>query len=212
MNPDSDRLILTDTMKLPTGVKAGLDVANVILYKYEVDENGKQLLNHPIDPNRYSVKFDVDSHVLTVDVPDELACVLVYTYEIDWGNINEPQLNNAVNLAGQWDSSVDTKLSTVGSSATVKKGRMIIYKVDSGNNKKTLPGAEFTIHYYDKANGVWSDGKTAATNANGELEIDVDSRNSENLYVDANGFQLKPGILYRLQETKATQRRISVGI
>ena len=203
LNPDSDRLILKDTMKLPTGVKAGLDVANVILYKYEVDENGKQLLNHPIDPNRYSVKFDVDSHVLTVDVPDELACVLVYTYEIDWGNINEPQLSNAVNLAGQWDSSVDTKLSTVGSSATVKKGRMIIYKVDSGNNKKTLPGAEFTIHYYDKANGVWSDGKAAATNANGELEIDVDSRNSENLYVDANGFQLKPGILYRLQETKA---------
>lgn len=189
---NKDWLTLTDTMTIPDKVDAYLDLEQVKLYAYDASKEDN--LGEEISSDRYQLSYDQKTHKMTVKVPDQLACVLVYRYDIDAGNKHEPQLNNKVSLSGQYEDSTGTKIDTSSSSASVAKGKLTIYKVDSENYKKLLSGAEFSLEYWDGSKWVTQSPKLT-TGDDGELTLDIASSDDEH--------KLEQEKLYRLIETKA---------
>lgn len=191
---NEDWLTLTDTMTIPDKVDAYLDLSQVKLYQYDASKEDN--LGEEISADRYKVSYDQKTHQITVKIPDELACVLVYRYDIDAGNMNEPQLSNKVSLSGLYEDSTGTKIDTSSSSATVTQGKLTIYKVDSEDYKKLLSGAEFSLEYWDGTKEEWvKQAPELVTGDNGEITLDVASSDEK--------YRLEKEKLYRLTETKA---------
>ena len=193
---DSEQLTLTDTMEVPDGVDAYLDLSQIKLYQLDASKDDQ--LGEEIPAERYQVSYDQKTHKMTLQIPDELACVLVYRYDIDAGNKKEPQLSNKVSLSGEYESKNETKVETSSSSATVKKGKLVIYKVDGENYKKLLSGAEFKLEYWDGENNKWvTQAENLKTDDDGQITLDSVSADTEH--------QLRADSLYRLTETKAPE-------
>lgn len=193
MNPYADTLSLSDTLTLPQGVIAYLDLDNTGLYYYDAsktDYKGTELSS-----TRYTLQYDEQKNVLNLVVPDETACVFVYRYRIECGAASAPEISNKVRLYGKFESSTSTIIHNQGSGASVDKGSLKIYKVDSDDYTNLLAGAEFGIEKYDSQSKTWSlvsddnhlDGKYIS-NAKGEVELPKE-------FVQET--------LYRLKETKA---------
>lgn len=190
--PDEDTLTLTDTMTVPDGVDAYLDLDSVHLYQY--DSQKENNLGTEIDSSRYQLTYDQKTHKITLNLPDEMACVLTYNYNVDIGNKSEPQLKNKVSLIGEYENKTDTKVMTTDSSASVTKGKLTIYKVDQENYKKLLPGAKFSLEYWNGSS--WqTQAKELISNNAGEIILDAAGTDNE-LKLDATR-------LYRLTETEA---------
>ena len=193
MNPYADTLSLSDTLTLPQGVTAYLDLDNTGLYYYDAskaDYKGTELSS-----TRYTLQYDEQKNVLNLVVPDETACVFVYRYRIECGAAHAPEISNKVRLYGKFESSTSTIIQNQESGASVNKGSLKIYKVDSDDYTNLLSGAEFEIEKYDSQSNTWSlvsddnhsDGKYIS-NAKGEVELPKE-------FVQET--------LYRLKETKA---------
>lgn len=193
MNPYADTLSLSDTLTLPQGVTAYLDLDNTGLYYYDAsktDYKGTELSS-----TRYTLQYDEQKNVLNLVVPDETACVFVYRYRIECGAASAPEISNKVRLYGKFESSTSTIIHNQGSGASVDKGSLKIYKVDSDDYTNLLAGAEFGIEKYDSQSKTWSlvsddnhsDGNYIS-NAKGEVELPKE-------FVQET--------LYRLKETKA---------
>lgn len=193
MNPYADTLSLSDTLTLPQGVTAYLDLDNTGLYYYDAskaDYKGTELSS-----TRYTLQYDEQKNVLNLVVPDETACVFVYRYRIECGAAHAPEISNKVRLYGKFESSTSTIIQNQESGASVDKGSLKIYKVDSDDYTNLLPEAEFEIEKYDSQSNKWSlvsddnhlDGKYIS-NAKGEVELPKE-------FVQET--------LYRLKETKA---------
>ncbi len=200
LNPASSELTLTDTLTLPDGVDASLDLKSTALYQYS--RTAEKNRGNAIDSVRYSVSYDENTHKMKVVVPDELPCVFVYRYTIDNGDVAKPTIQNNISLMGtEWYSANSKALQEISSSAEVQKGKLTIYKVDSANYKKTLPGAEFLLDVYDTHQSKW-------------VGVNTDGAHNDCLYTtDEKGeivFQgsqenkvLLSNHLYRLTEKKA---------
>lgn len=193
MNPYADTLSLSDTLTLPQGVTAYWDLDNTGLYYYDAsktDYKGTELSS-----TRYTLQYNEQKNVLNLVVPDETACVFVYRYRIECGAAHAPEISNKVRLYGKFESSTSTIIHNQGSGASVDKGSLKIYKVDSDDYTNLLAGAEFEIEKYDSQSKIWSrvsddnhpDGKYIS-NAKGEVELPKE-------FVQET--------LYRLKETKA---------
>ena len=193
MNPYADTLSLSDRLTLPQGVTAYLDLDNTGLYYYDAskaDYKGTELSS-----TRYTLQYDEQKNVLNLVVPDETACVFVYRYRIECGAAHAPEISNKVRLYGKFESSTSTIIQNQESGASVNKGSLKIYKVDSDDYTNLLSGAEFEIEKYDSQSNTWSlvsddnhsDGKYIS-NAKGEVELPKE-------FVQET--------LYRLKETKA---------
>ena len=191
MNPYADTLSLSDTLTLPQGVTAYLDLDNTGLYYYDAskaDYKGTELSS-----TRYTLQYDEQKNVLNLVVPDETACVFVYRYRIECGAAHAPEISNKVRLYGKFESSTSTIIQNQESGASVNKGSLKIYKVDSDDYTNLLSGAE--IEKYDSQSNTWSlvsddnhsDGKYIS-NAKGEVELPKE-------FVQETS--------YRLKETKA---------
>ena len=190
--PDEDTLTLTDTMTVPDGVDAYLDLDSVHLYQY--DSQKENNLGTEIDSSRYQLTYDQKTHKITLNLPDEMACVLTYNYNVNIGNKAEPTLQNKVSLIGEYENKTDTKVMTTDSSASVTKGKLTIYKVDQENYKKLLPGAKFSLEYWD-GNGWKIQTNELISNNAGEIILDAAGTDNE--------LKLDVTRLYCLTETKA---------
>ena len=196
LNPNSDKLTLTDNLTLDNGMNAYFDLSNTKLFEY--DDNASNHRGKEIDSSRYTIQYDEINHKITVTLPDELACVLVYQYDFDVGNKANPTVKNTVSLEGEYSSSEDTVIDTNSSSARVVRGKMTIYKVDSKDYSKKLPNAEFKLSQY--INGSWEtikngESDTFKTNDKGEI---VFEGTSEQKFLSKN-------ILYKIEETNAPE-------
>lgn len=197
LNPQSDKITLTDELNYyDPQISPYLVLSSLKLYEYDAnkdDHKGKL-----IDASRYQVQIDDTTHILTVTLPDELACVLGYEYDFDVGTSASPTIKNTVSLEGEFSSSVDTKIDTKDSSAGVVRGMMTIYKVDSQDYSKKLPNAKFKLWEFDKDTKAWKpvtkDSKDVfETNEDGEI---VFSGSSQEKFLVAN-------TLYKLEEIEA---------
>ena len=198
----SDTLTLKDRLTLPSGASATLSLDETKLYYLDLSKKDNNYRGEVVDSSLYRIAYDDINNEISVIVPDEFACVLEYTYVVDEGNIaGDYQISNSATLNGQFESSVQTNIKNLSSSATVEKGKMKIYKVDDKDYTKRLTGAEFKFEKFDGTTNQWVDitkdvafdGQPIKTNENGEIIF----QGNENRKV------LDGETIYRLTETKA---------
>lgn len=204
-----DTLTLYDTLTYSNLDGVYLDLSNVQLYTYDPNNTSDNYRGELIDTSRYQVTYNNTSsgkQVLTVTLPDELACVLTYRYTYDKGSmsVDSIQLNNEVSLIGKSSKVENLELKDNVSGATANKAKIKIYKVDSEDYSKLLSGAEFQLssyHFQDEegfANGAgWKEHTPyLVTTENGEFELEADSSATTGEFLRAN-------TLYKLVEKKA---------
>lgn len=197
LNPQSDKITLTDELNYyDPQISPYLVLSSLKLYEYDAnkdDHKGKL-----IDASRYQVQIDDTTHILTVTLPDELACVLGYEYDFDVGTSASPTIRNTVSLEGEFSSSVNTVIDTNDSSAGVVRGKMTIYKVDSEDYSKKLPNAKFKLWKFVAETKKWEavtrdSTDVFKTNEDGEI---VFSGSNQEKFLVAN-------TLYKLEEKEA---------
>lgn len=198
----SDTLKLKDKLTLPPGASATLSLDETKLYYLDLSNRDNNYHGEVVDSSLYRIAYDDINNELSVIVPDKFACVLEYTYVVDEGNIaGDYQISNSAKLNGQFESSVNTNVMNLSSSATAEKGKLKIYKVDDKDYTKRLTGAEFNLAKFDEATNQWIDitrdvafdHKSIKTNENGEIIFQGDESH----------VILYGGTIYRLTETKA---------
>ena len=196
LDSNSDKIVLKDELKLDQGYSAYIDASSLKLYEYDSkseDHRGKL-----IDSSRYQVQMDTQNNVLTITLPDELACVLVYQYDFDVGKAATPRIGNKVVLQGEFNSNVKTVINTTDSSAGVVRGKMSIFKVDSKDYSKTLPHAKFTLSVFNPDTKEWD----IIKNGNSE-EFETD-KNGEISFAGSNVHKFLSAFnLYKVEETHA---------
>lgn len=219
--PGKDEVELVDKLTFEKdGIKAYLELDSLKLYTYDHSAEGH--LGNLLDRSKYKVKYD-DSNpktpVLTVTVPDELACVLVYTYTFDRGTIadNTIKVKNSANLEGGYSVSTSTEVQKNSASASVDQGNVTIYKVDADDYSIRLSGAKFTLEAYDVTSQKWENaditintgcqaskskstenGNTVyTTGADGYLKFDTDMSGTSDYTL------LQTDTVYKLTETEA---------
>lgn len=193
MNPYADTLTLSDTLGLPAGVNAYLDLEKTGLYYYDASKEDYRGIK--VNSSRYTLQYDSETNVLNLVIPDETACVFVYRYRIECGSAISPTVTNQVKLYGKFSSSTSNVIHNESSGASVDKGSLRIYKVDSDDYTNLLPGAEFKIEKFNSESNAWEivsdanhpDGKYVS-NEQGEVELPK---------------EFAQETLYRLQEIKA---------
>lgn len=202
LDNNSDTLKLKDRLTLPSGASATLSLDETKLYYLDLSNRDNNYHGEVVDSSLYRIAYDDINNEISVIVPDKFACVLEYTYVVDEGNIaGDYQISNRATLNGQFESSVQTNVMNLSSSATAEKGKLKIYKVDDKDYTKRLTGAEFRLEKFDEAKNQWIDitkdvafdHKSIKTNKNGEIIFQGDESH----------VILYGGTIYRLTETKA---------
>ena len=188
LDPNSDTLTLKDTLSGANGAGADLELDTVKLY--HLDNSKPDGTGGEVATSDYRLQYDETKHQMTLVIPDETACVLVYVYAMDIGNIATPTYTNSVELTGIFKTGTESKLEEIQSSAGVQKKRFEIYKVDSDNHTKLLDGASFKLEAWKESK--WTEVGTYEAK-NGRLEL--------NAAVGSDG--LEYNILYRVTEEKA---------
>ena len=164
---------------------------NIRLYYYKYGEDVSNL--QEVEEGRYHIDDPEGDYWLCMTVPDKTALLLQYDIEFDPGSWTDLKLTNTVYLNGDAKgTSEDVNFKTNDSSVQITRGQLVIRKTDAGTSK-WLPGAEFTIDYYDSKTGQFKLFKSGTTDENGELTFSI-TKASDTLSQD---------VLYRLTETKA---------
>lgn len=197
LHPHSDKLVLVDKLEYNNQMTSYLKLSTLKLYEYDSSKENNR--GHEIDSSRYQVQIDETTHKLTITLPDELACVLVYEYDFDVGNLSDPYVRNAVSLQeGEYNSSIDTKIDTHHASAGVVKGKIIIYKVDSKDYSKKLEGAKFRMWKFNTDTHNWD-----VVTYQGE-SVFVTNKDGELIFAQAHDDSiLVHNTLYKFQEVEA---------
>ena len=174
LDPNSDKIVLRDELEFDNKYSAYIDASSLKLYEYDSSKENNR--GNLIDSSRYQVQMDTQNNILTITLPDELACVFVYQYDFDVGNAATPRIRNKVVLQGEFSSDVDTAIDTTHSEAGVVRGKMSIFKVDGKDYSKTLPGAKFKLSEFNPETSQWDVKKVGnseelVTNENGEISF-----------------------------------------
>lgn len=192
LNPKENTLTLTDAMQDVDKYSPQLDVSSIKLYAYDITKEHHIDEKKVISEDRYSVKYDQKNAKVTVTVPDNLACVLVYDYQLDKDAITSgAQVKNNCSLDGTWSSDSQLNLKEIKSGASAVHKQIVLYKVDEDHFQQPIDGAKFTLEYWDSKKWVMKDSQVAPIN--GVKTWDVSGSSPE---LDSNK-------LYRLIETQA---------
>ncbi|XVG98553.1 Cna B-type domain-containing protein [Eubacteriales bacterium KG127] len=198
--PNSDQLVLEDKLEyIPEQIK--FDISLVKLYKYDGTKDDKK--GEEIDKNRYMLTFDAKTLELKLTLPDGLACVFEYEYELI-NFIGSTRVENKANLSGIAESTDATILKESESGATVTVREIKIYKVDSKDINKFLPGTKFKL---EKNKTTWDGYKWIS------LWESEKYKNNETVNIPESGMMewslsggnigLEAGRLYRLTELES---------
>lgn len=196
LDPNSDRIVLRDELEFDNRYSAYIDASSLKLYEYDSSKENNR--GNLIDSSRYQVQMDTQKNILTITLPDELACVLVYQYDFDVGNAATPRIRNKVVLQGEFSSDVDTAIDTTHSEAGVVRGKMSIFKVDGKDYSRTLPGAKFKLYVFNPDTKSWDviqNGESEEFVTNEDGEIDFTGTNKDKFLSAFN--------LYKIEETEA---------
>lgn len=195
LDPNSDKIVLKDVLD-SYQYSAYIDASSLKLYEYDSSQENNR--GNLIDSSRYQVQMDTQENILTITLPDELACVLVYQYDFDVGNAATPRIRNNVVLQGEFSSDVDTAIDTTHSEAGVVRGKMSIFKVDGQDYSRTLPGAKFKLSVFNPDTKSWDvirNGESEEFVTNEDGEIDFTGTNKDKFLSAFN--------LYKVQEIEA---------
>ena len=215
INPTGDKLLttsntltLTDTLSFEPSdnTSADLDLSSIHLYGVTLDTTtGNIVADHTneIGHDRFTATYDSPNHTMTVTVPDELACVLEYTYQISYPSSTEVTVKNHANLSGLEEKWVDTHVVNYDSSATVRFSKFDLNKVDSNDYLVTLPGATFQLAKWNKTTGTFEEVCTLKTNSSGQINFGLLDSSATKEIPTKSSAQLLCSTLYRIVETDA---------
>lgn len=215
INPTGDKLLttsntltLTDTLSFEPSdnTSADLDLSSIHLYGVTLDTTtGNLVADHTneIGHDRFTATYDSPNHTMTVTVPDELACVLEYTYQISYPSSTEVTVKNHANLSGLVEKWVDTHVVNYDSSVTVRFSKFDLNKVDSNDYLVTLPGATFQLAKWNKTTGTFEEVCTLKTNSSGQINFGLLDSSATAETTDTSSAQLLCSTLYRIVETDA---------
>ncbi len=202
---EKDTVTLVDTISYTKLYSVSLDLDAVKLYYYDAAK--EDLCGDEVSSARYQVRYDSDSGKMTVILPDELACVLAYQYNYDKGDLADKNgtldgatVSNSVKLMGE-SSKLDVTELKVNKSGATTYQNIEIYKVDSVNFTKKLPGAKFTLKVWKDNNwkevGEYTSGDGENGTTLGEVELKVAHSNQE------ESGKIWKNYIYCLEETEA---------
>lgn len=198
----SNTLTLTDKLSFypSDNTSADLDLSSIHLYGVTLDPEGKLVADHTneIGRDRFTATYDSPNHTMTVTVPDELACVLEYTYQVSYPSSTEVTFNNSANLSNLEWRSVDTKVVYYDSSATVRFSKFDLNKVDSNDYLVTLPGATFQLAKWDTSTNAFKEVCKLTTDNSGQIHFSLATAESH----DTSSAQLLCSTLYRIVEVE----------
>lgn len=216
INPTGDKLLttsnttltLTDTLSFEPSdnTSADLDLSSIHLYGVTLDTTtGNLVADHTneIGHDRFTATYDSPNHTMTVTVPDELACVLEYTYQISYPSSTEVTVKNHANLSGLVEKWVDTHVVNYDSSATVRFSKFDLNKVDSNDYLVTLPGATFELAKWNKTTNTFDVVRTLPTNTSGQINFSLQGSSATAESFTESSAQLLCSTLYRIVETDA---------
>jgi LPXTG-motif cell wall-anchored protein len=199
LDASSDTLTLTDTFGNISTYSPELLVDSIHLYAYK--PNAENHKGDELDSSRYSATYDASKGVMTVKLPDGLACVLEYEERIDSSAVVAGNtVINSVNLSGQWSSQESTTLKDVTSSATANRRHVTLYKVDSDNYRTLLPGATFRLERWDSASSSWMTVSTSETTGADKSKDDYGMLSWD---LNASNPKVTTDVLYRVIEAAA---------
>lgn len=200
-----DTVTLTDTLAVQDkNATAHLDMDSVKLYDYPYKEGNPALPTTSygmVYKRTTDSKTGYDTHTMTFTLDDSHGYVLKYDYVLD--SNDEVKLSNKAELTGDHHAKKDVTTKTLDASGSVSKSMFTLYKVDSLNSSTRLPGAEFTLSYYNGTEFVNHDGQSGQskhiTDEKGEIVLHL----GDNLKDDHSGdhFNIQTDMLYRLVET-----------
>ena len=217
INPEGEKLLedaggklkLTDTLTIPEGAAAQLLLETAKVYRY--DQAAEHGLGQPLDESAYTILYDSETRVLTVELPDSTACVVVYDYQINRSESAHVELsiNNHATLQGYATTGSDFNIvvKEQSSSAGVNTANLIVYKVNSENYSELLNGALFSLERYEEADdGVykWQETSITAKDPSGYFITGGDGPDGEIIlnFLSGEG-QSRYNVLYRMREVEA---------
>lgn len=215
INPTGDKLLttsntltLTDTLSFDPSdnTSADLDLSSIHLYGVTLDTTtGNLVADHTneIGHDRFTAIYDSPNHTMTVTVPDELACVLEYTYQISYPSSTEVTVKNHANLIGLEEKWVDTHVVNYDSTATVRFSKFDLNKVDSNDYLVTLRGATFQLAKWNKTTKTFDEVCTLKTNTSGQINFGLQDSSATAESFTESSAQLLCSTLYRIVETDA---------
>lgn len=200
-------LTLEDTLSFspPANTSADLDLSSIHLYGVTLDPEGNPVADHTneIGHDRFTATYDSPNHTMTVTVPDELACVLEYTYQISYPSSTEVTVKNHANLSGLVEKWVDTHVVNYDSSATVRFSKFDLNKVDSNDYLVTLPGATFQLAKWNSTTKKFEEVRKLTTDAAGQINFGLQDSSATAESFTESSAQLLCSTLYRIVETDA---------
>lgn len=214
INPDklklgTDKMIeLVDDMH-PDGNEsntAALVRSTVKLYSYDPtapDKKGAEIADgvYTVD-YKETQKNQRNHYILTVSVPNGYAYVLEYAYR-NTSNTSY-QMKNTAELCGKTFEATPTKTYATGAGGTADSAGLHLYKVDSRDARKLLPGATFKLKWFDIDSGTYKDVQTVTTDANGEIDLTFSAAAGLKPGKNAAGEVYRPhDYLYKLTEEQA---------
>ena len=161
LHPASNQLELRDTLTLPTGAEAVIRLETIGLYHYDAANVNGHYLGEEITEKEFD-DFKVEAepgteNTYTFTVPDKMACVVVYAYEIDSGTsaLDEITVNNTASLLGRAVISAGDEviISAQDSGGTVNRATLTIYKYAGNNRANLLDGVLFDLFRYEEQDG-----------------------------------------------------------
>lgn len=218
INPDGDQLLeepngtltLSDRLTIPEGSAAQLLLETVQVCHY--DPGQEHGIGSPLDAEDYSFHYDGETYILTVEVPDATACVVVYNYQIDRGQSEMVSLtlDNQAELQGiaLTSSDFEIEIKEQSSSAGVNTANFILYKVSSENNAELLDGALFKLERYvlEGDQYVWEQTSITAVGDDGLFVTGGDGPKGEIILNFLGGEnQTRYETIYRIREEQAPE-------
>lgn len=181
INPDklmlgTDKMIdLVDVMhpESSTANTAALVRSTVKLYSYDPtapDKKGAEIADgiYTVD-YKETQKNNRNYYTLTVSVPNGYAYVLEYAYR-NTSN-TEYHMKNTAELCGKTLEEISTKTQATSAGGTADSAGLHLYKVDSRDARKLLPGATFKLEWFDKNVGKYKEVQTVTTDENGKIDL-----------------------------------------
>lgn len=172
---------------------------NVKLYDYSGGVVGDEITN--LEDGWYSESESNGIHTLTVNINDNTAYILKYSYKFiyDGNSLFDAELINSVYIAGvsgaTWSDSVANVVTRYGSRASAITDAYVLTmtKADTSDITKTLAGAVYELEKYDGT--TWVKLGKFTTDVNGKSLIGEKGRNG--------GTIMLMNHLYRLKEIEA---------
>lgn len=158
LHPASSSLELQDNLKTSAGAFAILRLDTIGLYHYDAENADGHYLGEEVTEEEFA-DFAVEkaegadnSYIFTV--PDEMACVVVYAYEIDPGTsaLDEITVDNTASLLGRAVISAgdQIKIQAQESGGQVNKATLTIYKIGGNDYTNLLQGVLFDLFRYEQ--------------------------------------------------------------